>query len=78
MVLFYLFNHFINSLNQFRSVENCLDMFKINFNFGKEKKTFSGISKIGEVFFCTVKTFCQNFKNLERAVKDNKTIFFWP
>ena len=34
-----LIDHFINSLNQFRSVGNCLDMFKINFNFEKEKKT---------------------------------------
>ena len=43
-----LINHFINSLNQFSSVDNGLDMFKINSNFEKEKKpTFSGISKIG-------------------------------
>ena len=35
-----LIDHFINSLNQFRSVENCLDMFKIDLNFEKEKENF--------------------------------------
>ena len=49
----------INSLNQFRSVDNCLDMFKINFNFEKEKVFFQNFKKLGacgggqkNYFFC--------------------------
>ena len=39
------YNHFINSLNQFRSVETCFDMFKINFNFEKKIKKIWNFQK---------------------------------
>ena len=47
-----LINHFINYSNQLRSVENCLDMFKINFNFERRKKNlFLEFQKPGRYSF---------------------------
>ena len=51
MVLFYFIDHFIYSLNQFRSVDNCIDMFKINFNFERKKQLFLEFQKLGRYSF---------------------------
>ena len=62
---FSLIDHFINSLNQFRSVENCLDLLKINFNFEKEKNTFfSNFKNRVGILLYSFKNFFSEFQKI--------------
>ena len=59
-----LTDHFIHSLNQFRSVENCLDLLKINFNFEKEKNTFFSNFKNQVGILLYSNNFCSEFQKI--------------
>lgn len=76
MVLFHFnIDHFMNSLNQFRSVGNCLDMSKIYFNFEKEKNYFFWNFKYRVGILLYSYFFFRIEKRKERAVEDSKTTF---